>query len=55
LAWDPLNLGSFELPKPIDEKLFFAGEATARAYGTGNGAYWSGIRAAREVASALDR
>lgn len=63
-AWvtDPWTLGSYAssnpgqyhqreaLPKAIDEKLFFAGEATARANGTCNGAYWSGVRAAREVA-----
>jgi monoamine oxidase len=38
------------LPLAIDNKLFFAGEATARANGTCHGAYWSGVRAAREVA-----
>lgn len=66
-AWvtDPWTYGSYasanpgqfqqreELPKPIDNKLFFAGEATARANGTVNGAYWSGVRAAREVTSVL--
>ena len=35
-------------------KLFFAGEATARANGTCSGAYWSGVRAAREVAKVLN-
>ncbi|RLA58413.1 MAG: hypothetical protein DRR04_10985, partial [Gammaproteobacteria bacterium] len=40
-------------PRAIDNKLFFAGEATARANGTCNGAYWSGVRAAREVAEVL--
>jgi hypothetical protein len=30
-----------------------AGEATARSNGTCNGAYWSGVRAAREVAEVL--
>jgi monoamine oxidase len=42
------------LPLAIDSKLFFAGEATARANGTCQGAYWSGIRAAREVAKVLN-
>ena len=32
---------------------FFAGEATARVNGTCHGAYWSGIRAAHEVAQVL--
>jgi monoamine oxidase len=63
-AWatDPWALGSYSaaspgqhrqrklLPKAVDDRLFFAGEATAEYYGTANGAYWSGIRAAREVA-----
>jgi len=62
-AWvtDPWTLGSYAsanpgqyhqrdaLPRAIDDRLFFAGEATARANGTVNGAYWSGVRAAREV------
>ncbi len=66
-AWaaDPWTFGSYasalpgqfhqreSLPIPIDNKLFFAGEATARANGTCNGAYWSGVRAAREVAGVL--
>ena len=66
-AWatDPWTFGSYAsalpgqfhqraaLPLPIDDKLFFAGEATARANGTCNGAYWSGVRAAREVAGVL--
>ena len=66
-AWvtDPWTLGSYasanpghfhqreSLPLPIDNKLFFAGEATARANGTCNGAYWSGVRAAREVSGVL--
>jgi monoamine oxidase len=66
-AWvtDPWTLGSYAsalpgqfqqrelLPRAIDNKLFFAGEATARANGTCNGAYWSGIRAAREVAEVV--
>ena len=66
-AWvaEPLTLGSYayalpgkfhhreSLPLAIDNKLFFAGEATARANGTCSGAYWSGVRAAREVAEVL--
>ena len=66
-AWatDPWTFGSYAsalpgqfhqreaLPRPIDDKLFFAGEANARANGTCNGAYWSGVRAAREVAEVL--
>ncbi len=39
-----------ELAKPIDSKLYFAGEATEEDYfGTAHGAYLSGIRAAREI------
>ena len=67
-AWvtDPWTLGSYAcalpgqfhqreaLPLAIDNKLFFAGEATARANGTCSGAYWSGVRAAREVAEVLN-
>ena len=67
-AWvtDPWVLGSYAsalpgqyhqrefLPLPVDNKLFFAGEATARANGTCHGAYWSGVRVAREVAEALN-
>lgn len=66
-AWvtDPLTLGSYAaalpgefhqrkaLPLAIDNKLFFAGEATARTNGTCHGAYWSGVRAAREVAEII--
>ncbi|MCW1966830.1 MAG: FAD-dependent oxidoreductase [Anaerolineae bacterium] len=38
------------LAKPVDETLFFAGEATSRKYfGTVHGAYLSGIRAADEI------
>ncbi len=64
-AWvtEPWVLGSYAaalpgqfhqremLPLPVENKLFFAGEATARANGTCHGAYWSGVRAAREVAA----
>ncbi len=63
-AWvtDPWTLGSYAsanpgqyhhrktLPLPIEDRLFFAGEATARSNGTCHGAYWSGVRAACEVA-----
>lgn len=66
-AWvtDPWTLGSYasanpgqfhqreSLPLPIDNKLFFAGEATARANGTCHGAFWSGVRAAREISEVL--
>ena len=68
-AWctDPWTLGSYAsanpgqfhqrkaLPLAIDDKLFFAGEATARANGTCHGAYWSGVRAAREVSNVLNQ
>ena len=68
-AWvtDPWSLGSYAsalpgqfhqrkaLPLAIDDRLFFAGEATARANGTCHGAYWSGIRAAHEVSTVLTR
>ncbi|MBT4521093.1 MAG: FAD-dependent oxidoreductase [Halieaceae bacterium] len=67
-AWvtEPWTLGSYAcalpgqfhqrelLPRAIDGRLFFAGEATARANGTCNGAYWSGVRAAREVAEVIN-
>ena len=67
-AWatDPWTLGSYaaalpgqfhqrkSLPLAVDNKLFFAGEATARANGTCHGAYWSGVRAAREVSEIFD-
>jgi len=66
-AWvtDPWTLGSYasalpgqyhqreSLPLGIDDKLFFAGEATARFSGFCHGAYWSGVRAAREVSKVL--
>jgi monoamine oxidase len=66
-AWvtDPWTLGSYasalpgqfhqrkSLPLAIDNKLFFAGEATAHSRGTCHGAYWSGVRAAREVSKVL--
>lgn len=62
-ATEPLSFGSYsfipvtgttndidELAKPIDDKLFFAGEATSkRYYGTVHGAYISGYDAAQEI------
>ncbi|MEM8812576.1 MAG: FAD-dependent oxidoreductase, partial [Pseudomonadota bacterium] len=43
-----------ELAKPLDDRLFFAGEATIPGVqATCHGAYLSGIRAAEEIASAL--
>jgi monoamine oxidase len=66
-AWctDPWTLGSYAsaapgqfhqrelLPRSIDYKLFFAGESTARFNSLCNGAYWSGVRAARAVTQVL--
>ena len=60
---DPFSLGSYSfnmvgaspddrnaLFAPIDEKLFFAGEATQKDYfGTAHGAFISGLDAAREI------
>ena len=62
-ASDPFALGSYsfnalgsnpgmrnDLAKPVDGRIFFAGEATDRKYfGTVHGAYFSGIRAAMEI------
>jgi len=43
------------LERSVDERLFFAGEATVYGgQGTCDGAYLSGIRAAREVAAQLN-
>ncbi|HIG59970.1 MAG TPA: FAD-dependent oxidoreductase [Gammaproteobacteria bacterium] len=68
-AWatEPLTLGSYscalpghanqrvELAGPIDDKLYFAGEATiVGAQATCHGAYLSGIRAAQEIKKASD-
>lgn len=67
-AWatEPWTLGAYscarpgqahqrkELAKPIDERLFFAGEATiSGTNSTCHGAYLSGIRAAEEIAESL--
>ncbi len=42
------------LAAPVDDRLFFAGEATSRtAFSTAHGAWESGLRAADEVLSAL--
>jgi len=69
-AWgtEPWTLGAYscarpgqahqrqELAKPIDERLFFAGEATINgSHATCHGAYLSGIRAAAEIAKSLGR
>ena len=62
-ASDPFARGSYsfcslgstpqmrrELARPLDGKLFFAGEATSvDYYGTADGAYQSGLRAAEEI------
>lgn len=65
-AQDPFAFGSYsfnavgstpqmrkELAAPVDDRLFFAGEATHRGYfGTAHGAYLSGLRAAQEMLEA---
>ena len=62
-ASDPFSLGSYsfnpvgsrpamrdELAKPLNAKLFFAGEATEKNYfATAHGAYLSGLRAANQI------
>jgi len=62
---DPFSLGSYSFMKvgsisndyedlslPVDDKLFFAGEATSRTHpATVSGAYLSGIREARRILS----
>jgi monoamine oxidase len=68
-AWstDPWTRGSWACPlpgqayqranlqRPVDERLFFAGEATVYGgQGTCHGAYQSGIRAAKQIASKLN-
>lgn len=67
-AWatEPWTLGAYsaalpgqahqrkEMARPVDERLFFAGEATIEnCHATAHGAYLSGIRAAREIAATL--
>ena len=43
------------LAKPIDNKLFFAGEATHTHFlGTVHGAYETGMRAARELIRVME-
>lgn len=45
-----------ELARPLEDRLFFGGEATSiDSHATAHGAYKSGIRAAREVAASLGR
>ncbi len=65
-AQDPFALGSYsfnaigstppmrdELAAPVDDRLFFAGEASHRGYfATAHGAYLSGLRAAAEMLDA---
>ncbi len=68
-AWstEPWTLGSWacalpgqahqraNLQRPVDERLFFAGEATVYGdQGTCHGAYQSGIQAAKEIARKLN-
>ena len=62
---DPFSLGAYSFPAagvehgarqlalPVSSTIFFAGEATAREYGTVHGALESGLRAAREMDAAL--
>ena len=66
-AWgkNPFTFGSYASAEPgsyssrrvikqsIDEKLFFAGEATADEYASVSGAHRSGIRAAKEAIETL--
>ena len=66
-AWDsnPFTLGSYAsaepgsyhlrktITEPIEERLFFAGEATAEEYASVSGAHRSGIRAAKEVIGSI--
>jgi monoamine oxidase len=67
-AWasDPFSRGAYShalpgragdravLARPVDGRLFFAGEAThARQYSTAHGAWLSGVRAAEEAIAAL--
>ena len=66
-AWDsnPFTLGSYAsaepgayhlrktITEPVEERLFFAGEATAEEYASVSGAHRSGIRAAKEVIESI--
>jgi len=65
---DPWSRGSYShalpgragarevLARPVEERLFFAGEATSREYfSTAHGAWESGVRAAEEAIAALER
>jgi monoamine oxidase len=64
---DPFSRGAYSYPlvggthagqalaRPVEGTLFFAGEATSRAWGTVEGALASGLRAARQVNAALGR
>ena len=69
-AWatEPWTLGAYsaarpgqahqrlELAKPLDDRLFFAGEATIEgSQATCHGAYLSGLRAAEEIAAVLEQ
>jgi monoamine oxidase len=69
-AWagDPWTKGSYsavvpgqahqrvEMARPLDDRLFFAGEATSNEFfATAHGAYISGVEAARAVAVSLGR
>ena len=65
---DPWSYGSYsyvpagvsfrrhlDLARPVDDKVFFAGEATHQDYpATVHGAFLSGVRAARQVAAAVE-
>ncbi|HEY4247730.1 MAG TPA: NAD(P)/FAD-dependent oxidoreductase [Lacunisphaera sp.] len=64
---DPFSLGAYSFPaaglehgdrqlaRPVSSTIFFAGEATAREYGTVHGALESGLRAAKEMETVLRR
>ena len=41
------------IKEPVEDRLFFAGEATAEEYASVSGAHRSGIRAAKEVIESL--
>jgi len=47
--------GAEELARPVSATIFFAGEATAKDYGTVHGALESGVRAAVELDNVLRR